>query len=82
MRSRANTAPLLAESSILMRLKELEVLEKVAASGKLSGPGRKGSDRQGCQPDAACPPYCASDTVGSVSAGSCSSGRIGETDSR
>ena len=36
MRSQANTARLLAESPTLMRLKELEVLEKVAASGKLS----------------------------------------------
>ncbi len=35
MRSQANTARLLAESPTLMRLKELEVLEKVAASGKL-----------------------------------------------
>ncbi|MDZ4784195.1 MAG: slipin family protein [Planctomycetia bacterium] len=36
MRSQANTARLLAESPTLMRLKELEVLEKVAASGKLN----------------------------------------------
>jgi len=36
MRSQANTAKLLAESPTLMRLRELEVLEKIAASGKLS----------------------------------------------
>ncbi len=36
IRSQANTAKLLAESPTLMRLRELEVLEKVAASGKLS----------------------------------------------
>ena len=36
MRSQANTARLLAESPTLMRLRELEVLEKVAASGKLN----------------------------------------------
>jgi hypothetical protein len=35
MRSQANTARLLAESPTLMRLKELEVLEKVATSGEL-----------------------------------------------
>jgi regulator of protease activity HflC (stomatin/prohibitin superfamily) len=35
MRSQANTARLLAESPTLMRLKELEVLEKVAAGGEL-----------------------------------------------
>ena len=36
IRSQANTARLLAESPTLMRLRELEVLEKVAAGGKLS----------------------------------------------
>jgi regulator of protease activity HflC (stomatin/prohibitin superfamily) len=35
LRSQANTAKLLAENPTLMRLRELEVLEKVAASGKL-----------------------------------------------
>jgi regulator of protease activity HflC (stomatin/prohibitin superfamily) len=36
LRSQANTARLLAENPTLMRLRELEVLEKVVASGKLS----------------------------------------------
>ncbi len=36
MRSQANTAKLLADNPTLMRLRELEVLEKVVASGKLS----------------------------------------------
>jgi regulator of protease activity HflC (stomatin/prohibitin superfamily) len=36
LRSQANTARLLAETPILMRLRELEVLEKVAAGGKLN----------------------------------------------
>jgi regulator of protease activity HflC (stomatin/prohibitin superfamily) len=36
MRSQANTARLLAESPVLMRLRELEVLEKVASNSKLS----------------------------------------------
>ena len=36
LRSQANSAKLLAESPTLMRLRELEVLEKVAAGGKLS----------------------------------------------
>jgi regulator of protease activity HflC (stomatin/prohibitin superfamily) len=36
MRSQANTARLLAENPTLMRLRELEVLEKIAASGKLN----------------------------------------------
>jgi regulator of protease activity HflC (stomatin/prohibitin superfamily) len=36
LRSQANTAKLLAENPTLMRLRELEVLEKVVASGKLS----------------------------------------------
>lgn len=36
IRSQANTAKLLAENPVLMRLRELEVLEKVAAGGKLS----------------------------------------------
>jgi len=35
IRSQANTAKLLADSPVLMRLRELEVLEKIAASGKL-----------------------------------------------
>lgn len=48
IRSQANTARLLAESPTLMRLRELEVLEKIAAAGKLSivltekGLGEKG----------------------------------------
>lgn len=36
MRSQANTARLLADNPTLMRLRELEVLEKVASSGKLN----------------------------------------------
>lgn len=36
MRSQANTAKLLHENPTLMRLRELEVLEKVAAGGKLN----------------------------------------------
>ena len=36
IRSQANTARLLAENPTLMRLRELEVLEKVAASGRLN----------------------------------------------
>lgn len=36
IRSQANTAKLLADSPTLMRLRELEVLEKIASSGKLS----------------------------------------------
>ncbi len=36
IRSQANTAKLLAESPTLMRLRELEVLEKIAANGKLN----------------------------------------------
>lgn len=36
MRSQANTARLLAESPTLMRLKELEVLEKIATASKLN----------------------------------------------
>jgi len=36
MRSQANTAKLLEGNATLMRLRELEVLEKVAASGKLN----------------------------------------------
>ena len=35
MRSQANTAKLLAENPTLMRLRELEVLEKIAANGNL-----------------------------------------------
>ncbi len=48
MRSQANTAKLLADNPVLMRLRELEVLEKVAAAGKLNivlgekNPGEKG----------------------------------------
>jgi len=48
IRSQANTAKLLAESPTLMRLRELEVLEKIATAGKLNivlgekGPGEKG----------------------------------------
>ena len=34
-RSQANTAKLLADNPTLMRLRELEVLEKVVATGKL-----------------------------------------------
>jgi hypothetical protein len=34
-RSQANTAKVLAENPTLMRLRELEVLEKIAAGGKL-----------------------------------------------
>ena len=36
MRSQANTAKLLEGNPTLMRLRELEVLEKVAGSGKLN----------------------------------------------
>jgi regulator of protease activity HflC (stomatin/prohibitin superfamily) len=36
MRSQANTAKLLADNPTLMRLRELEVLEKIASSNKLS----------------------------------------------
>ncbi len=36
MRSQANTAKLLADNPTLMRLRELEVLEKIASAGKLS----------------------------------------------
>jgi regulator of protease activity HflC (stomatin/prohibitin superfamily) len=36
LRSQANTAKLLAESPTLMRLRELEVLEKIAATGHLN----------------------------------------------
>jgi regulator of protease activity HflC (stomatin/prohibitin superfamily) len=36
LRSQANTAKLLADNPTLMRLRELEALEKVAAAGKLS----------------------------------------------
>ena len=36
IRSQANTARLLSDSPTLMRLRELEVLEKIAAGGKLS----------------------------------------------
>lgn len=36
MRSQANTAKMLADNPTLMRLRELEVLEKIASSGKLN----------------------------------------------
>ncbi len=36
LRSQANTAKLLADNPVLMRLRELEVLEKVAGGGKLN----------------------------------------------
>ena len=36
MRSQANTAKLLADNPTLMRLRELEVLGKVAANSKLN----------------------------------------------
>ena len=36
IRSQANTAKLLADSPVLMRLRELEVLEKIASAGKLN----------------------------------------------
>jgi regulator of protease activity HflC (stomatin/prohibitin superfamily) len=36
LRSQANTAKLLADNPTLMRMRELEVLEKIVASGKLS----------------------------------------------
>ena len=48
MRSQANTAKLLADNPVLMRLRELEVLEKIAAAGKLNivlgekNPGERG----------------------------------------
>lgn len=48
MRSQANTAKLLADNPVLMRLKELEVVERVAAAGQLkivlsnAGDGTKG----------------------------------------
>jgi len=47
MRSQANTAKLLADNPVLMRLRELEILEKLAANGKLNiVVGEKGlSDR-------------------------------------
>ena len=48
MRSQANTAKLFVDNTVLMRLRELEVLEKIAAAGKLNiilgerNPGEKG----------------------------------------
>jgi regulator of protease activity HflC (stomatin/prohibitin superfamily) len=36
MRSQSNTAKLLEGNSTLMRLRELEVLEKIASAGKLN----------------------------------------------
>ena len=48
MRSQANTARLLADNPVLMRLRELEVLEKVAAAGKLNIVlGEKGENEKG-----------------------------------
>lgn len=50
MRSQANTAKLLDDNPTLMQLRELEVLERVAASGKAQrragreGPGRAGGE--------------------------------------
>jgi hypothetical protein len=35
MRSQANTAKLLADNPTLMRLRELEILEKIASAGHL-----------------------------------------------
>jgi regulator of protease activity HflC (stomatin/prohibitin superfamily) len=50
MRSQANTAKLLTDNPTLMRLRELEVLEKVASAGNLNVIlGEKGPGRQGCQ---------------------------------
>lgn len=48
IRSQANTAKLLSDNPVLMRLRELEVLEKIATAGKLNivlgekAPGEKG----------------------------------------
>jgi hypothetical protein len=43
MRSQANSAKLLADNLTLMRLRELEVLERVATTGNLNVvPGEKG----------------------------------------
>ena len=36
MRSQANTAKLLVDNPTLMRLRELEVLEKIASTGNLN----------------------------------------------
>ncbi len=36
MRSQANTAKLLADNPTLMRLRELEVLEKIASAGEMN----------------------------------------------
>jgi regulator of protease activity HflC (stomatin/prohibitin superfamily) len=36
MRSQANTAKLLADNPTLMRLRELEVFEKIASAGKMN----------------------------------------------
>lgn len=48
IRSQANTAKLLADNPTLMRLRELEVLEKVAAGGQLKVVlGEKGSGGSG-----------------------------------
>jgi len=48
MRSQANTAKLLADNPVLMRLRELEVLEKIASSGKLNIVlGEKSPDEKG-----------------------------------
>ena len=51
MRSQANTAKLLADNPTLMRLRELEVLEKVATDRQPERRARrKGPGRPGCQP--------------------------------
>lgn len=48
IRSQSNTAKLLADSPMLMRLRELEVLEKVASAGKLNIIlGERGEDEKG-----------------------------------
>ena len=46
MRSQANTAKLLADNPTLMRLRELEVLEKIAAAASSHRPWREGPGRQ------------------------------------
>lgn len=48
IRSQSNTAKLLADSPMLMRLRELEVLEKVASAGKLNIVlGERGENEKG-----------------------------------
>jgi hypothetical protein len=47
MRSQANTAKLLADNPTLMRLRELEVLERIATAGKMNivlGPRKSDSE--------------------------------------